>query len=32
MGQYTYLRKFGADFAIEMNPSVRAMIESWSDG
>jgi nitroreductase len=32
MGQYTYLRKFGADFAIEMNRSVRAMIESWSNG
>jgi nitroreductase len=32
MGQYIYLRKFGADFAIEMNRSVRAMIESWSGG
>jgi hypothetical protein len=32
MGQYTYLRKFGADFAIEMNRSVRAMIENWIDG
>ena len=31
MGQFTYLRKFGADFAIEMNRSVRAMIESWSN-
>jgi nitroreductase len=30
MGQYTYLRKFGADFSIEMNRSVRAMIASWS--
>jgi nitroreductase len=30
LGQYTYLRKFGADFAIEMNRSVRAMIANWS--
>jgi hypothetical protein len=32
MGHYTYLRKFGADFTIEMNRLVRAMIESWIDG
>jgi FMN reductase (NADPH) len=29
MGQYTYQRKFGADFALEMNRSVRVMIASW---
>lgn len=27
--QYNYLRKFTADFSIEMTRSVRAMIERW---
>lgn len=30
LGQYTYLRKFGADFSLEMNRSVRTMIRSWT--
>jgi nitroreductase len=28
-GQLTYLRKFGSDFAGEMNRSVRAMLKTW---
>lgn len=30
-GQHEFLRKFIADFSIEMNRSVRAMISSWCD-
>ena len=29
-GHYSYLRKFGADFTVEMSRSVRAMLKSWS--
>ncbi len=29
-GQYAYLRKFGADFAVEMSRSVQAMLKSWA--
>lgn len=28
-GQHTYLRKFSADFMVEMRRSVRAMLENW---
>lgn len=31
MGQANYLRKFSADFSVEMSRSVRAMIESWRE-
>jgi nitroreductase len=30
VGQATYFRKFGADFSIEMNRSVRAMLAEWN--
>jgi hypothetical protein len=30
LGHYAYLKKFGADFAIEMSRSVRAMLKSWT--
>lgn len=30
VGQMTFLRKFTADFSLEMSRSVRAMIESWT--
>lgn len=30
MGQFNYLNKFSAEFSVEMNRSVRKMIESWS--
>jgi FMN reductase (NADPH)/FMN reductase [NAD(P)H] len=29
IGQLTYLRKFSADFSIEMSRSVRAMLKTW---
>ena len=29
VGQFNYVRKFSAEFSIEMNRSVRAMIASW---
>jgi nitroreductase len=29
-GQLMYLRKYGADFAAEMNRSVRAMLKAWT--
>jgi len=29
-GQAMYFRKFGADFSIEMNRSVRAMLKAWT--
>ena len=32
IGQETYLRKFSADFAIEMNRSVRALMQNWIKG
>ena len=32
VGQAMYFRKFGADFSIEMNRSVRAMLKSWTEG
>ena len=31
LGHYSYLKKFGAAFTIEMNRSVRAMLKSWTD-
>ena len=30
IGQHTYRRKFGADFSIEMNRSVQAIIKNWN--
>jgi len=30
LGHYSYLKKFGADFTIEMSRSVRAMLKSWT--
>jgi FMN reductase (NADPH)/FMN reductase [NAD(P)H] len=30
VGQFNYVRKFSAAFSIEMNRSVRAMLDSWS--
>jgi FMN reductase (NADPH)/FMN reductase [NAD(P)H] len=30
-GQHQYLRKFGADFSIEMSRSVREMLKSWGE-
>ena len=32
IGQHTYRGKFSADFAIEMNRSVRAIIKNWMNG
>jgi FMN reductase (NADPH)/FMN reductase [NAD(P)H] len=32
LGQLNYLRKFTADFSIEMTRSVKAMIKSWTEG
>jgi nitroreductase len=32
VGQFNYLKKFSADFSIEMNRSVRAMIRGWASG
>jgi nitroreductase len=32
VGQQTYRRKFAADFALEMNRSVRAIIKNWTGG
>jgi nitroreductase len=32
VGQANYLRKFTADFSIEMSRSVRAMIDAWEQG
>jgi nitroreductase len=32
IGQFMYLRKFGSDFAREMNRSVRAMLNAWGEG
>jgi hypothetical protein len=29
VGQYNYVHKFSADFSMEMNRSVQAMIRSW---
>jgi len=29
-GHYSYLKKFGADFSIEMSRSVKAMLNSWT--
>lgn len=29
VGQFNYLKKFSADFSVEMSRSVRAMIQSW---
>ncbi len=31
-GQFMYLRKFSADFSKEMSRSVRAMIQTWTQG
>jgi FMN reductase (NADPH)/FMN reductase [NAD(P)H] len=31
LGQHQYLRKFGADFSIEMTRSVRAMLKNWGE-
>ena len=31
-GQHYYLRKFTADFSVEMSRSVRAIIQSWKQG
>jgi nitroreductase len=30
LGHYSYLKKFGAEFTIEMSRSVRAMLKSWT--
>ena len=30
VGQFNYLRKFSADFSVEMSRSVRAMIKAWT--
>jgi FMN reductase (NADPH)/FMN reductase [NAD(P)H] len=32
VGQASYFRKFSADFSIEMNRSVRAMLKAWTEG
>ena len=32
VGQQTYRRKFAADFAVEMNRSVRAIVQNWTRG
>jgi nitroreductase len=32
VGQASYFRKFSADFSIEMNRSVRAMLKVWTEG
>ncbi|HDD25098.1 MAG TPA: nitroreductase [Chloroflexi bacterium] len=32
LGQLIYLRKFGSDFAREMNRSVRAILQTWTEG
>jgi FMN reductase (NADPH)/FMN reductase [NAD(P)H] len=32
VGQFNFVRKFSADFSLEMNRSVRAMIHSWTEG
>ena len=32
IGQLTYRRKFAADFSIELNRSVKAMLEKWDGG
>lgn len=32
VGQATYLRKFGADFSLEMNRSAREWLKGWSGG
>ena len=32
VGQFNYLRKFSADFTVEMTRSVRKMIRSWAEG
>jgi nitroreductase len=32
VGQAMYFRKFSADFSIEMNRSVRAMLKAWAEG
>jgi len=31
-GQFNYLRKFTSEFSIEMNRSVRAMLDAWNRG
>jgi len=31
-GQHYYLKKFGADFSIEMNRSVKQAVKSWTEG
>ncbi len=31
VGQTIYLRKFTAEFCIEMNRSTRAMLENWPE-
>jgi FMN reductase (NADPH)/FMN reductase [NAD(P)H] len=32
VGQQTYRRKFAADFTVELNRSVRAIIKNWTLG
>ena len=32
VGQANYLRKFSADFSVEMNRSVRAILKEWMKG
>jgi hypothetical protein len=31
-GQANYLRKFSADFSVEMSRSVRAILKNWMNG
>ncbi len=32
IGQLTYRRKFGADFTLELNRSVKAILQRWTRG
>ncbi len=32
VGQFNYLKKFSAEFSVEMTRSVRAMLHSWVEG
>lgn len=32
VGQFNYVRKFSAEFSLEMTRSVRKMIETWNRG